>query len=541
LLPIPSEAPESALPDAFVPRNVRRIVCIAPKSANSFGNLHHSHALIPGIRAFMPPQGLLVVAAVLPPSWQVRLIDENIARAGEEDLRRADAVFVTGMHVQREEIRTVIRRAHAHGKLVVLGGPSVSAAPEDYPEADIIHVGELGDATTALLERIDASPARPDEQLVLRTVRRLPLERFPPPAYRLIDLRRYLLASIQFSSGCPFTCEFCDIPALYGRRPRLKTARQILGELDAIIAGGARGAVYFVDDNFIADRGAAKELLPHIVEWQRTHGYPLRLSCEATLDLAGCPDLLNLMRHAKFDTVFCGIETPRPEALRAMRKTQNLRCPILDAVETLNRHGLEVVSGIILGLDTDTPETADHVLEFIEESGIPMLTINLLYALPKTPLHDRLRQEGWIIEGAGAASNVRFKLPRRLVVEMWQRCIAGAYVPEKLFARFRRQAETTYRRRLAVSRKVRARDVLLGLKIIGRLLWGVGVRADFRRPFWRTVLPLVRQGRIEEVIHIGLVANHLIRHARDCRAGLADACFYADPGRESHAPAAVEA
>lgn len=509
----------------------RRILCVFPEYAPSFGTFQHGYRLIPGVRAFMPPQGLLLIAAYLPDHWEVRFVDENVRRARDADYRWADAVLVSGMHVQRERIRAIGERARRHGKLSVLGGPSVSAAPAYYPDFDILHVGELGDATDALIRRLEASVRRPARQEVYETRERLPLERFPIPAYHLCNLRRYLLLSIQFSSGCPFRCEFCDIPALYGRKPRLKTPDQIRAELDAIVAAGGRGAVYFVDDNFIANRKAARELLPHLVRWQRERGYPLAFACEATLDLAACGDLLALMREANFQTVFCGIETPEVAALESMQKKQNLRRPILDAVRTLNDHGMEVVSGIILGLDTDTPETVDRILEFIEASGIPTLTINLLYALPRTPLYERLQREGRIVDEPGRESNVVFKLPYDHVIAMWMRCIREAYEPERLFRRFERQVRTTFARRLYPRRRVRLRDVVLGLRALARVLWQVGVRADYRRPFWRTVRPLLRAGRIDQVVHVGFVGHHLIRFVRACEAGHTEASFYADPNR----------
>jgi radical SAM superfamily enzyme YgiQ (UPF0313 family) len=205
----------------------------------------------------MPPQGLLVIAAYLPAEWQVRFIDENKAPATERDYRWADAVFISGMHVQRSHILAINERAHAQGKLTVLGGPSVSASPEWYPQVDILHCGELGDATDRLLQRLDKHIARPAAQETYRTIDRLPLDEFPMPAYDKIEIAEYFLASVQFSSGCPFTCEFCDIPELYGRKPRLKKPSQVTAELDAILAGGNPGAVYFVDDTFIANPKAA--------------------------------------------------------------------------------------------------------------------------------------------------------------------------------------------------------------------------------------------------------------------------------------------
>ncbi|HAM55694.1 MAG TPA: B12-binding domain-containing radical SAM protein, partial [Candidatus Rokubacteria bacterium] len=324
----------------------RRLLCIYPAYARSFGTFQHAYPLFGGrVRAFMPPQGLLVMAAYLPEAWEVRFIDENSRRATDADFRWADAVLTSGMHVQRAWIAEVIARAHAHGRPVVLGGPSVSGCPEYYPEADLLHLGELGDATDRVIEWLDTHADRPPGQLRFETDERLALVDFPRPAYGLIDLREYFLANIQFSSGCPYTCEFCDIPALYGRNPRLKTPGQVLAELDEIVAGGAT-SVYFVDDNFIANPRAAMDLLPHLVAWQQRHRYPLRIACEATLNIAKNEAILGLMREAGFVTIFCGIETPEPGALEAMSKQQNLRLPILDAVETINRYGMEVVSGI---------------------------------------------------------------------------------------------------------------------------------------------------------------------------------------------------
>ena len=198
---------------------------------------------------------------------------------------------------------------------------------------------------------------------MLTTKERRELSEFPMPAYELAQIDRYLLGSIQFSSGCPYQCEFCDIPALYGRVARYKTAEQVCAELDKLVACGLSTSVYFVDDNFIANKRAVREMLPHLIEWQKRNGYPLLLSCEATLNIAKRPEILELMREAAFTTIFCGIETPEPEALKSISKEHNMMVPLLGAIETLNGFGMEVVSGIILGLDTDTPDTGGKVLE----------------------------------------------------------------------------------------------------------------------------------------------------------------------------------
>ena len=507
----------------------RRILCVFPRYAPSFGTFEHAYPLIPRVDAFMPPQGLLVIAAYFPEAWEVRFVDENMRPAGDSDYRWADAVLVSGMHVQRAGIESITRAARRHDTLTILGGPSVSGCPEYYPDVDVLHVGELGDATDAVIEYIDKDGGRPARQLRFETSERLPLDRFPLPAYDLLDLSRYFLGSIQFSSGCPYQCEFCDIPELYGRRPRFKTREQIEAELDALVAAGVPGAIYFVDDNFIGNRKAARQLLPYLVQWQRSRGFPVEFACEATLNLAQQHDILAMMREANFATVFCGIETPEPQALGAIHKEHNMRHPIEESVKTLNSFGMEVVAGIILGLDTDTPQTVDNILSFIDQTNIPMLTINLLYALPRTPLYRRLESEGRLEPDPSKASNVDFRMPYEQVIGMWNRCISEAYDPVKLFKRFAHQTQMTFPNRITPDRKVTASQVVFGLQILARVLWRVGVRSDYRRIFWKHAGPLLRAGRIEEVIHIGLVSHHLIRFSRDAVSGKAEACFYADP------------
>jgi len=512
----------------YTPTTVRNILCIFPRYTPSFGTFHHSYALL-GVRAFMPPQGLLVVASYLPAAWPVRFVDENSRPATTEDFEWADAVLLSGMHVQRPHIDDVIRRAHAAGRSVVLGGPSVSGCAELYPEADIVHIGELGDATDRIIEYLDTHSGRPGRQLAFTTAQRLPLGDFPLPAYELIRLREYFLASIQFSSGCPYTCEFCDIPALYGRNPRLKTPAQVLAELTRLRAGGAH-AVYFVDDNFIGNPKAALELLPPLAAWQAQNRYPLRLSCEATLNIAKNERVLALMREAGFVTIFCGIETPEPGALQAISKTQNLQLPIVEAVRRINDYGLEVVSGIIIGLDTDTPESADRILEFIRASNIPILTINILYALPKTPLWQRLAREGRLREEPGRESNVRFRLPDETVLEMWRRCIRTAYDPEFLYARYAYHHRRTFRRRKRLPldrRRLAPRNVGRGVMILLRVFWRLGARGDYRRVFWRLAWRALRRGRVEHLIHSAVVSHHLIEFTRDCLRDAPEPSFYA--------------
>ncbi len=523
-----------------------------PAYTPAFGTFAHAFPLLYDVKAFMPPQGLLVLAAYLPEEWPVRFIDENIARAKPEDFAWADAVMCSGMHVQAAQIRDIHDRARAAGKPMVLGGPSVSAAPEMYPAVDYLHIGELGDATDQVIERLDTDVSMPSAQVTFETRERLPLSSFPIPAYEKITIGQYLIGSIQFSSGCPYQCEFCDIPGLYGRVPRLKSPEQIIAELDAMLEQPRRPmTVYFVDDNFIGNKKAARDLLPHLVEWQKRRGYPIAFACEATLNIAKQPEILKLMREALFHGMFAGIETPDIGALKFMRKDQNANLPMMDSIETINSYGIEVTSGIIMGLDTDTDSSADQLLQFIDSSNIPILTINLLHALPKTPLYDRLKRADRIDESPHLESNVRFLRPYNVVVDSWKRCMGYAYEPERLFRRFWHQVETTYANRIKPPARARftLANLRMGSVLAWRLFWQVGVRSDYRRHFWQAALHALRRGQVDAVMGMGFISYHMIKFTREAIRGEQNASFYSThergpnmqtpAGEQSRQPAAA--
>jgi radical SAM superfamily enzyme YgiQ (UPF0313 family) len=518
---------------------VRRILCVFPRYTPSFGSFEYAYPLTDGVQGFMPPQGLLLIAAYLPENWPVRFIDENMRPATEEDFAWAEAVFVSGMHIQRHQMSDICRRAHAFDLPVAIGGPSVSACPDYYPSFDYLHVGELGDATDELIARLARDPSRPPQQVVFKTVDRLDMTSFPLPAYELADLKRYLLGSIQYSSGCPYQCEFCDIPGLYGRNPRLKTPQQITAELDKLLECGIRGSVYFVDDNFIGNRKAALDLLPHLVEWQKKTGFVLRFACEATLNIAKRPEILAGMREAFFCTIFCGIETPDPVALKAMHKDHNMMVPIMEGVRTINSYGMEVVSGIILGLDTDKPETEQHLMEFIETSQIPLLTINLLQALPKTPLWDRLVKENRLIEDEGRESNVDFRQPYDEVVDAWRRCMGAAYEPAALLQRYEYQIRETYPKRITPppDKRVTWPNIRLGLIMLRNIFWKIGILGDYKLEFWKFALRRLARGEIEHLIEAMMVGHHLIMFARAASGGQQNASNYSMRLREASVPA----
>jgi radical SAM superfamily enzyme YgiQ (UPF0313 family) len=542
----PPETAESSALRNFKPRNKRRILCAFPRYSYSFGTFNHAFPLMGDVKGFMPPQGILVITALIPDEWEIKFVDENIGRVTPEEFAWADVVFVSGMHIQRQRIHDLARRAHDAGKVVALGGPSVSSAPDYYPDVDLLHCGEAGDATLRLFQRIDETVERPDGQIIYRTVERLPMSDFPTPAYHRINIRDYLLGSVQFSSGCPYTCEFCDIPSLYGRNPRLKSPEQVVCELDQLADGGCV-SVYFVDDNFIGNPKAAESLLDALIEWQKRRDCQVRLACEATLNMAGHTRILEKMREAFFTNCFFGIETPDPAALKAMKKGQNMRMPILEAVQTVNRYGIEAASGIIMGLDTDTDETPQALMDFAEVSQIPIMTVNILYALPNTALYARLEKDNRVLYDAeDRDSNIVFLQPYEMVVRNWQRVIGKVFSPAELYARYAYNAIHTYPNRIKPKNPLSQAtwpNIRRAMGIFRRIIWSVGIRSDYRRHFWKMAWTELKQGNVETMFQVAMVAHHLITYARECTQGKMQSSNYSirrvEEDRENEALAAA--
>jgi radical SAM superfamily enzyme YgiQ (UPF0313 family) len=544
--PVAPETSESLALRSFKPKNRRRILCAFPRYSYSFGTFNHAFPLMGDVKGFMPPQGILVVTALIPEEWEIKFVDENINRVTPEEFAWADVVFISGMHIQRPRIHDITRRAHDAGKVVALGGPSVSSAPDYYPDVDLLHCGEVGDSTLRLFQRLDETVERPEQQIIYRTVERFPMSQFPTPAYDRINIRDYLLGSVQFSSGCPYTCEFCDIPSLYGRNPRLKSPEQVVRELDQLADGGCV-SVYFVDDNFIGNPKAAENLLDALIEWQKRRDCQVRLACEATLNMAGHTRILEKMRQAFFTNCFFGIETPDPAALKAMKKGQNMRMPILEAIQTVNRYGIEAASGIIMGLDTDTKETPQALIDFAEISHIPIMTVNILYALPNTALYTRLEKDNRVLRDAeNRDSNIVFLQPYETVVRNWQRVIANVFGPENLYRRYAYNAKHTYPNRIKPKNPLSQAtwpNIKRALGIFRRIIWRVGICSDYRAEFWNMAWTELRRGNVETMFQVAMVAHHLITYARECTQGKMQSSNYSvrrvEEDRENQAMAAA--
>lgn len=523
----------------------RRMLLVYPKfTRTSLFGFNHLARLMPGKRAVMPSLGLMTFGALLDRrEWDVRLVDENVASLRERDLAWADVVALSGMHMQRERLTEILLEANRRGKVTVVGGPSVSICPEYYPMADALHVGEVGDATDDLLDFLRTASHGAEPQRVFKTVEKTPLEELPLPALDLIDLHSYLSVPVQFSVGCPYTCEFCDIPMIYGRIARTKSGERLVRELQAIYERGFIGTIAFADDNLIANRKAFREVLRDVAAWQRERGHPFPLSGEATVNVARDPEILEAMRQAGFHYLFVGIESPDEETLAQIRKKQNTQDPLVQSLRTIQSYGIEILMGIIFGFDTDTEDTGRKVMAFVREANAPIIYFNLLAALPKTALWERLEREGRlrgdeegdILRSAdllgGFSSNVEFKLGNDRIEAMFREAVNAAYEPAEVFRRFAWNAEHVYPRQIAGRPPVRnprqaAYFAWLMSGLLHRIARDVLVRAPYRAHFWEFCVQLARlqrNGTIRSGLEIALRvtphAHHLITWGREVLTG----------------------
>ncbi len=359
-------------------------------TAESFWSFGESCKLM-GVRRPAAPLGLITVAAMLPKSWTVRLIDCNTQSFGDADLAWADVVFTGGMLPQQADTLRLIELCRAAGKPVVVGGPDPTSSPHVYERADF---RVLGEAEGVIDEFIAAWDSGARSGTFTAPKFQADVTRTPVPRFDLLNFADYLYLGVQYSRGCPFTCEFCDIIELYGRVPRTKTNAQMFTELETLYQMGYRGHLDFVDDNFIGNKKSLRLFLPELAEWQRAHGYPFEFSTEASVNLADDPELLDLMGAANFFGIFVGIESPDPATLVAMRKKQNTRRNIAESIHKIYAAGMLVTAGFIVGFDNEKVSMAEAMVDFIEEAAIPVAMVGLLYALPNTQLTRRLEREG---------------------------------------------------------------------------------------------------------------------------------------------------
>lgn len=352
-------------------------------------------------KSAQPPLGLITVAACFPDEYNLKLVDMNIESLKDADVEWADAVMVSAMIVQQDSVNAVVETCRRHGKKVILGGPYANSNWQDIKGVDHFVLGEIEDTFGTFLAQLQKGQA----PYVFRCDSKPDMRQTRVPRFDLLNMDAYASVSIQYSRGCPFKCEFCDIWKVYGNRPRVKEPDSVMAELDALYEAGWRGPIFIVDDNFIGNKKHVKHaLLPALMAWQTAHGHVFRFFTEASINMADDIELMEKMRDAGFNEVFIGIETPSAECLKETGKMQNLKTDLGQAVRTIQQYGIEVMAGFILGFDNDTDDIFDRQIEFIQQAGIPKAMVGLLTALPGTELYARLEKEGRIVS-ASAGNN----------------------------------------------------------------------------------------------------------------------------------------
>ncbi len=453
----------------------------------------------------MPPLSLITVAALLPQDWKFRLRDRNIEAVTEEDWEWADMVMLSGMLAQKEDFLGQIAEAKARGKKVAVGGPYATSLPNDFHEAGVDYlVLDEGENTIPLfLEALEND----ENSGIFRSSEKPEVTGTPVPRYDLLDMDAYFLMAIQYSRGCPFRCEFCDIIVLYGRKPRTKVAGQVNAELDRLMELGWRGGIFFVDDNFIGNKRTVKPFLRDLIKWQEDNGYPFSFTTEASIDMAGDDELLELMGLAKFSTVFIGIETPDTDSLALTLKHQNNRKPMNESLEKIAKSGLRIMAGFIIGFDDEKKGAGQRVYEFANENAIPGVTFSMLQALPGTALWDRLKEEGRLLDDANLNQTTLLNFvptrPVEDIAEEYVKAFWDLYDPKNYLGRVYRHfrmvgtakvhSDPELRKRLANQHKTDfdVKGILFGLK----MLWKLGFLRSSRFVFWKYLYGMFKHNR----------------------------------------------
>ncbi|MGA2107151.1 MAG: DUF4070 domain-containing protein [Syntrophorhabdales bacterium] len=412
------------------------ILLVYPKYPDTFWSFKHALRFI-SKKALHPPLGLLTVAAMLPVEWEKRLIDMNTDSIRDRDLLWADCVFIGAMAVQKKSANELIARCKAAGIKIVAGGPLFTASPDEFPDVDHLVLDEAENSLPPFLEDM----ARGKAQRIYRSGAFPELDKTPTPLWNLIKMRRYFSMNLQYSRGCPFSCEFCDITTLYGNHTRTKSAQQIVDELEALYKAGWRGSVFFVDDNFIGNKKRLKEqVLPAMVLWMKKRRHPFDFSTEASINLADDEPLMRQMIRAGFDSVFVGIETPDDKSLKECSKFQNTNRDLVASVKRIQEIGLRVRAGFIVGFDSDSPDIFDRQIKFVQESRIVTAMVGMLNAPGGSRLYQRLQKEGRLgkeITGDNTdfTTNVVPLMGYEKLFDGYKRIINGIYSPRMYYER----------------------------------------------------------------------------------------------------------
>ena len=459
-----------------------KVLLVYPEFPETYWSFKHALSF-EGKRSAFPPLGLLTVSAMLPKSWERRLVDMNVQSLKPRDIDWADVVFASAMIVQKDSLEQVVKLCNAKGTKIVVGGPFVTTTLEPLAGADHVVLGEAEETLPSLIRDLECGEAKP----VYNAPARPSMALTPIPDFKLADMRRYSAMSVQYSRGCPFNCEFCDIIEIYGRVPRTKSDEQMLVELDALRNTGWRGTVFIVDDNFIGNKKNVKKFLPHLAEWQGRHGHPFTFITEASVNLAEDAQLLDWMRQSGFNRAFLGIETPVEASLKEAQKGQNTRHDLLDSVKTIQSYGIEVMAGFIVGFDNDPEDIFERMIHFIRESAIPLAMVGLLTALPNTQLWRRLSGEGRLLGESGGNnthSDLNFvpRMDSTRLVEGYKSILRSIYDAREYYDR---ALECLKRVSQPGPKSQRRNSLITDVSALTRIMLKLGVRDRQRFEFWR--------------------------------------------------------
>jgi len=454
------------------------VLLIYPEFPDTFWSFKHALKFIHK-KASSPPLGLVTVAAMLPKEWKLKLVDMNTTELLETDLQWADYAFISAMVVQRASAEKTIHLCKKHGVKVVAGGPLFTGEHQKFPEVDHFVLNEAEITLTAFLKDLaDSNP-----QKVYSTEEFCDISKTPVPLWELIDMRHYDSMSIQYSRGCPYNCEFCNVTALFGHRPRTKTAAQIIAELDKIYSLGWRRNIFFVDDNFIGNKKELKQsILPALIQWRKGKS-GCRFITEASINLADDEELMQMMVEAGFSSVFVGIETPNEESLAECGKSQNRNRDLISSIKKLQQRGLQVMGGFIVGFDHDTPSIFQKQIEFIQNSGIVTAMVGLLQAPYGTQLYNRLKKENRLIEemsgdNTDGSTNIIPKMPLEELKRGYQHIIFQIYSPALFYQRVKNFLQDY--RPFANTVRVEIQEFLA----LFRSIYLIGIRGKERKHFW---------------------------------------------------------
>jgi radical SAM superfamily enzyme YgiQ (UPF0313 family) len=481
-----------------------KVLLLSPETPTTFWSFKH---VLPFVakRAAFPPLGLMTVAALLPRSWELKLVDLNVSRLRDADLRWADYVMISAMIVHRDSVYEIIARCKALERTVIGGGPLFTTGHTEFAADVHCVLGEAEDLIGELVDDMESNQLRK----VYSATARPDITRTPIPRWDLIQLRHYVTMPVQFSRGCPYDCEFCDIVVMNGRVPRTKSPHQMLAELDALNDRGWSGMVFLVDDNFIGNKARVREFLVELVRWRLRTKSQIAFFTEASVNLADDPKLLELMVRAGFKKVFLGIETSNPASLEECHKLQNTQRDMAISIRTIQHAGLEVMGGFIVGFDNDPPSVFDQQFEFIQQTGIVTAMVGLLTALPQTRLYQRLQREGRLLDetnGNNTAAVLNFvpRLDRQFLVAGYRQLMQALYEPKSY-----------YRRILIFLKRHRTQGPAVRLSwteinAFLKSLWLMGVRHQGRRAFWLflTAVLLHHPRQVAQAMTLAIYGHH---------------------------------